>query len=76
MMTLVLVWCIVCVSNSWYWAPYSLFRSVRYDDPSIGMVYGVCLPVDTEPLILVREYFPMGPLDVFLQNHKDNLKVI
>jgi len=49
-------------------------RSMRYDDPSICQVFGACLPIDTEPLILVREYFKFGPLDAFLRDHKQQLK--
>ncbi len=48
---------------------------MRYDDPSICQVFGACLPIDTEPLILVREYFKFGPLDAFLRDHKQQLKV-
>ncbi len=49
---------------------------MRYDDPSICQVFGACLPIDTEPLILVREYFKFGPLDAFLRDHKQQLKVL
>lgn len=49
-------------------------RIMRWDDPSLASVLGACLPMENEPLIIVREYFELGPLDVYLRQKKLKLE--
>ncbi|XP_023327964.1 tyrosine-protein kinase JAK2 isoform X3 [Eurytemora carolleeae] len=49
-------------------------RVMRWDDPSLVTVYGACLPMENEPLVIVREYFEYGPLDAYLRENKSKIQ--
>ena len=48
-------------------------RMMSWDDASLIDVFGFCLPCQSEPPVLVTEYFHLGPLHTYLRNHKSDL---
>lgn len=51
-------------------------KCMLWDDPSLATVYGCCLPMEEEPPVLVKEYFPYGPLDAYLRERKQQVQAV
>ena len=48
-------------------------RMMSWEDASLIDVFGFCLPCQSEPPVLVTEYFHLGPLHTYLRHHKSDL---
>ena len=44
-------------------------RCLEWDDPSLASGRGLCLPCDSQPPVLVTEWFPLGTLSSYLSSH-------
>ena len=48
-------------------------KMMSWEDASLCSVFGFCLPCQSEPPVLVTEYFHLGPLHAYLRHHKSDL---
>jgi Janus kinase 2/BCL2-associated athanogene 2 len=51
-------------------------RCMDWDDGSLASVKGLCLPTDSEPPVLVTEWFPLGPLSAYLAGQRGALQPV
>lgn len=51
-------------------------KATLWEDGSLLDVMGCCLESDKELPALVTEWFPLGPLDVYLQNYGSTLETV
>ena len=49
---------------------------MMWDDGSLVSVSGISLPYDSEPPLLITEYFPLGPLSAYLREYKSSLQPV
>ena len=46
------------------------YDAMRWEDPTLVKVFGATLAIPGNPMALIMEYLPMGPLDKYLKENR------